>query len=61
MVVSLKPAYSTAASQKVITSLFKILSILFPFDIIDYDATRKKDEASYEYYIHYENINRRND
>lgn len=61
MVVSLKPAYLTAASQKVITSLFKILSILFPFDIIDYDATRKKDEASYEYYIHYENINRRND
>ncbi len=61
MGVSLKRAYLTAGSPKVISSLFKILFILFPFHIIDYDATRKKDEASYEYYIHYENINRRND
>jgi hypothetical protein len=28
---------------------------------LDYDIRKEKSEASYEYYIHYEPLNRRND
>jgi hypothetical protein len=29
--------------------------------IIDYDATKPKDEKSYTYYVHFENFDKRND
>ena len=29
--------------------------------IIDYQATQKKNDESYEYYVHYEPLDRRND
>ena len=61
MVDGLSPESLTVVLLKVLLFPNKILFLLFPFHYIDYDATRKKDEASYEYYIHYEPLNRRND
>lgn len=52
MVDGLSLASSIVVLPKVF--FFFIFSFLFYlFHILDYDSSRKKDEASYEYYIHY--------
>ncbi len=43
-----------------IKTLFHLF-FLFSYVIIDYQATQKKCDESYEYYVHFEPLDRRND
>lgn len=43
-----------------IKTLFPLF-FLFSNVIIDYQATQKKSDESYEYYVHFEPLDRRND